>query len=183
MAEIGASSYRRFQQVVETELDHILTAQADDLVRFANSIVHNWAVAEDIAAESIARLLLKRKKFPDAELQRAYLYKIARNRAMDYLRRDRHMVPLETVENVVGGGDPESDAMKRERDEAIHRCLLRLPQQYSQILMLAYFSGFQPQHIALVLHKKPKQVYNLLSRAKTSLKILLEKEGITHEDL
>ena len=183
MAEIGASSYRRFQQGEETALDQILVAYSDALVRFAYSLVHNSHAAEDIAAESIAILLTKHKKFRDDGHMRAYLYGIARHKAMDYLRLHRYMVPLEDVENVLGFGDLEADALKKERNEAIYRCMQALPENYRQVLQLQYFDGFEPKDIAAILRRTAKQTYNLLARAKVALKGLLEKEGITHEDI
>lgn len=183
MAEIGASSYRRFGQEQGFSLDHILIAYADSLVRYAYSLVHDAQAAEDIAAESIAVLLTKRKSFHDEGHLRAYLYKIVNFKSMDYLRQNRHTVPLEDVENVLGGGDPAVDLLKKERDMQLYRCMQQLPQQYRQVLQLAYFEAFDVKTICLVLRKREKQVYNLLSRARASLKQLLEKEGITYEDI
>lgn len=183
MAEIGASSYRRFQQGEETALDQILVAYSDALVRFAYSLVHNSYAAEDIAAESIAILLMKHKKFRDDGEMRAYLYGIARHKAMDYLRLHRYLVALEDVEKVLGSGDPECAAVLKERDETIYRCMQALPETYRQVLQLQYFDGFAPQEIAAIMRKNQKQIYNLLSRARVALKELLEKEGINHESI
>ena len=183
MAEIGASSYRRFPQGDQTALDQILIAYSDSLVRFAYSLVHNATAAEDIAAESIAILLTKTIKFRDEGHMRAYLYKIARYKSMDYLRLHRYHVPLEDVEMVLGSGDPESDAVLKQRDETIYRCMQALPESYRQVLQLSFFDGFSIQEICAIIHKTSKQVYNLLARAKVALKQLLEKEGITHEDI
>ena len=183
MAEIGVSSYRRLTQGDQTALDQILIAYSDALVRFAYSLVHNYHASEDIAAESIAILLSKNRKFRDEGHMRAYLYKIARNKAMDHLRHHRHLVPLEDVEMVLGSGDPESDAVLRRRDETIYRCMQALPEQYRQVLQLSYFDDFPVAEICAILKKSQKQVYNLLARARIALKELLEKEGITHEDI
>ena len=49
--------------------------------------------------------------------------------------------------------------------------------------MLTYFDGLTTEQLCQVLSKKPKQIYNLSARAKVALKALLEKEGITHEDI
>lgn len=183
MAEIGVSSYRRFPQEDQTALDQILIAYSDALVRFAYSLVHNAAAAEDIAAESIAILLMKNKKFRDEGHMRAYLYKIARYKSMDYLRLHRYFVPLEDVESVLGSGDPESDAVLKQRDETIYRCMQALPENYRQVLQLSFFDGFSVSDICTITRRTSKQVYNLLARAKVALKQLLEKEGITHEDI
>ena len=183
MAEIGVSSYRRFQQGEQTALDQILVAYSDSLVRFAYSLVHDSAAAEDIAAESIAILLMKHKKFRDDGEMRAYLYGIARHKAMDYLRLHRYLVALEDVDKVLGSGDPECAMVLKERDERIYRCMQALPEQYRQVLQMAYFDSFDPKDIAAILRKSQKQVYNLLARAKVALRQLLEQEGITHESI
>ena len=183
MAETGESSYRRFLSLDKNALDQILVTYSDALVRFAYSLVQNSAVAEDIAAESIAVLLMKRRSFRDEGHLRAYVYKIVRNKAMDFLRHHRNMVPLEDVENVLGSGDPALGFLQSQRNQTVYRCLQKLPEQYRQVLQLSYFDGFDVSQITHIMNKSTKQVYNLLFRAKTSLKELLEKEGISHEDL
>ena len=183
MAEIGESSYRRFLSLDEGTLDQVLITYSDPLVRFAYSVVHDAAAAEDIAAESIAILLTKRRQFRDEGHLRAYLYKVAYSRAMDYLRLHRYFVALEDVENVLGSGDPESGFILQERNITIYRCMQRLPEQYRQVLQLAYFDSFSIPEITKIVHKSSKQVYNLLSRAKASLKDLLIKEGIFCDDI
>lgn len=183
MAEIGASSYRRFLSWDSTVLDQILVSYSDALVRYAYSLVQNAAVAEDVAAESIAILLTRKKVFPDEGHMRAYLYKIVYTKAMDYLRRHRNEVALEDVENVLGSGDPEVGVLINERNATIYRCLQKIPAQYRQVLQLAYFDGFGIQDISMITRKNTKQIYNLLARAKASLKDLLIKEGISYEDI
>ena len=183
MAAIGASSYRRFQQEQEAVLDRILTEYSDALVRYAYSIVHHAAAAEDIAAESIAILLSRRRNLRNEENLRAYLYRIVNHKSIDYLRQNRNEVPMEDVENVLGGGDPAVNLLLQERNRQLYCCMQQLPQQYRQILQLAYLEEFDVKSICRILGKSTKQVYNLLSRARSSLKSLLEKEGITYEDI
>ena len=182
MAEIGASSYRRFLRLDANSLDQILIAYSDALVRFAYSIVQDAATAEDIAAESMAILLTRQRYYKDEAHLRAYLYKVARNKAIDYLRQRKNVVPLEDVEQVLGSGDPELALLETERNGAIYRCMQHLPEQYRQVLQLAYFDGFGIREISRITRTNQKQIYNRLARAKARMKSLLEKEGITHED-
>ncbi len=183
MAEIGVSSYRRFLQGDQNALSELITAYSDALVRFAYGFVRNSAAAEDVAAESFVVLCMKRKHFPDEVHLRAYLYKIARNKSVDYLRHHRDTVPLDDVENVLGTGDPEQNWMRIQRDETLYLCLQKLPEQYRQVLVLTYLEDFSVKEVCSVLKHSAKQVYNLLARAKVALKELLEKEGITYENL
>lgn len=183
MAEIGASSCRRFLRGEKITLEEFIVKYSDALVRFAYGFVRDAAAAEDVAADSIAVFYMKAKHFPDEQHMRAYLYKIARSKAIDRLRRHRNEVPLEDVDAVLGSGSPEQDAIRNERDRIMYRCLLRLPQQYRAVLQLAYLEGFSVQEICAIMKQSSKQVYNLLARAKASLKAELEKEGISREDL
>ena len=183
MREFGESSYRRFLQGDKQALEELIRTYSDALVRFAYSYVKNSAVAEDLAADTVAMLFMKGKRFPSEAQLRAYLYKVARSRCVDYLRRHSGDVPLEDVENVLGFGSTESEYLRRYRDERLYVCMQSLPQQYREILQLTYFSGFSMQESGKILRKSVKQTYNLHARAKIALKQLLEKEGITREDL
>ena len=59
----------------------------------------------------------------------------------------------------------------------------QLPEQYRQVLQLTYFDGFDVEQITVITKKSKKQVYNLLTRARSSLGKLLIKEGISDEDI
>jgi RNA polymerase sigma-70 factor (ECF subfamily) len=60
--------------------------------------------------------------------------------------------------------------------------LNQLAPQYAEVLCLTYLEENSVDEVCLLLKKSKKQVYNLLARAKTALKPLLEKEGISYEN-
>lgn len=183
MKEHGESSYRRFLQGDKNALEDLISTYSDELVRFAYNYVKSEAVAEDVASDVFATLFMKGRRFTEADKLRAFLYKMTRNRAIDYLRRHRNELPLEDVESVLYVPGAEERILQKERDEALRRCLGLLPQQYREVLELTWFEEFSNEQVASILGKSAKQVYNLRSRAKIALKELLEKEGITREDL
>lgn len=183
MAEHGESSYRRFLHGDKTALEILISTYSDALVRFACSYVKNASVAEDVMEDTFAALYMKAPRLRDEEHLRAYLYRIARNKCLDYLRKHREHVPLSELENVIAGCDTEQDAALRERNLQLYRCLQQLPEQYREILQLMYFDGFDLAEAAKIMKRSRKQAYNLHTRAKHTLKLLLQKEGISHEDL
>lgn len=164
-------------------LETVIRTYSDPLVRFACSFVGSASVAEELMEDALADVLLREKIFDDESHFRAYLYKTVRHRCLNYLRFRRNLVPLEDVEGMLFSGNLETDAIKRERDRVIYECLQQLPLQYRQALMLTYFDGFSVEEVCKIMSRSHKQVYNLLSRGKASMKQLLEKVGITHEDL
>ena len=164
-------------------LETIIRTYSDPLVRFAYCYVGSGSVAEGLMEDALADVLIRDRKFKDEAHFKAYLYKAVRHRCLNYLRFHRKLVPLEDVEGVLSAGDLEADAIKKERDRAVFACLQELPLQYRQVLTLTYFDGFSAEEVATIMSRSRKQVYNLLARARTSLKTSLIKVGITHEDI
>ena len=164
-------------------LEALVRAYSDPLVRFAYCFVRDSAVAEDVMEDAFATLVFKRKHFHESENLRAYLYKIVRNKCVDYLRARKKRIPLDDVESVLPDMDGEADLVRRENARLVYVCMQKLPPQYAETLYLSYFEGYSIEALCKILKRTKKQIYNLLSRAKTSLKELLIKEGISHEDL
>lgn len=182
MTDSGASSYR-LNLTDPGALEYWVQNLAEPLVRYAYSIVGSSAAAEDAMEDAFAALLVRKRHFQSPQQLRAWLYKTAHNKAVDYLRRHRREVPREDVENVLSSPDPESHVALRERNRTIYVCMQRLPRQYREVLSLTYFDGFSVVEVCAVMGRTQKQVYNLHARAKVALKELLIEEGISSEEL
>ena len=179
----GLNGYLRFLKGDNAALEDTVRIYSDALVRFARCYVKNSATAEDIMEDAFVRLLLKSKTFTEEEQLRAYLYKIVRNRCLDYLRAQKRWLPLEDyTERVVGEG-LENALEKRERHRQVCVAIEKLPKEYKEALLLSYFNGLSAQELCDAMGKTQKQAYNLLSRAKKALGKQLKKEGFSYEDL
>ena len=159
-------------------LQQLVEMYSDGLVRFAYSFVGSSAVAEDIMEDTFAAVIATKRRFSPSATFKTYLYKIARNKCIDYIRFHKKFVPLCDLENVLVFNDVETDAENREEQRTLYKCLQQLPREYRDVLQLSYIEGFDTQQVCAIMRKSTKQVYNLLARAKLSLKNLLEKEGI-----
>ncbi len=183
MTQTGETGEFRIRLSDSQWLDTLIRTYSDALVRFAFCYVRSSAIAEDIMEDALTDVLMKSKKFSDEAQFRAYLYKAARHRCINYLRRHRDTVPLEDVESVLCAGNLEEDAIIRDRNRCVYEAVQALPIQYRQVLMLTYFEGFTPEEVTVIVSRSPKQVYNLLARARESLRKSLEKAGMTYENL
>jgi len=183
MREIGESSYRRFLQEDPEALEELIRTYSDALVRYAFCYVKNSAAAEDIMEEAFVCALLRRKQLAHPDQLKAYLYKTVRNRSVDYLRCHRREVPICDVEHILVCPDAESAVVRGWQNTVLYARMQSLPAQYREVLELSCFEDFSVDQICRIMDKRPKQVYNLLARAKVALRTLLEKEGFTREDL
>lgn len=179
----GVGSYRRFLEGDNTAAEELIQTYSDAMIRFAYCYVKDSHVAEDIMEDAFAALLIKRRHFSDCENFRAYLYKIVRNKSVDYLREHKRHVPLSDLENVLSAETTEEKLFKRERNVVLYRCLQQLPSQYGEVLYLTYIEDYKISDVCTIVRKSTRQVYNLLARAKTALKEALEKEGVVYENI
>ncbi len=181
--KIDVERYRRYLAGDDFAAEELIREYSDVLIRFAYCYVKDSSVAEDVVEDGFAALFVRRRLFSDDDNLRAYLYKIVRNKSVDYLRANKHIVPLSDVENVLSYGGTEREIFRKERDRMLYYCLQTLPSQYGEVLYLTYIEGYSVSEVCKIARKTTKQVYNLLSRAKIALKKALEKEGVQYEDL
>ena len=181
MTDSGTALYRRYLQGDDTALESLVGMYSDALVRFAYGYVGDAAAAEDVMADTFAALIVARKEFREEAKFKTYLYRIARNKAIDFLRANKRRLPLR--EERARAPSAEEEVFLRERERQLFARIRALPEQYAEVLRLYYFEGFSAEQMCRVLKKSKKQVYNLLARARLTLRQIFSKEGISYEDL
>ena len=168
------SSYRRFLAGDEAAFDEILDACKDSLIFFLCRYVKSVAIAEEIAADTFALLIVKPDRYDFSVSLKTWLFTVGRNRALDYLRRQnlRRILPLEEAIELPGSDedDPEALFLQKERDIALHRAMDRLKPEYQTALHLVYFENLSYEETGRVLKKSRKQIENLVYRGKNALR-------------
>ena len=182
----GASSYRRFLAGDDGAIAEIVGDYKDGLTLYLNGYVGNIYIAEELTEDTFFRLITKRPRFSGKSKFKSWLYAIGRNVAVDYIRHNSRIIttPIEDMEGYLSDEySLEQSYIKEERKIAVHKALSKLSSDYRTVLWLVYFEGFSNKEAASVLKKSDRQVKNLLYRAKQSLKSILEREGLTYEEL
>ncbi len=181
----SAECFRRYLDGDESGFDELIIELRDSITFFIQRIVGDPDVAEDLCVDTFMELLLHKRRYNFKIPLKNYLFMVARSRAIDFLRRFRRysVVELSEAENETAESEtPEEIVLKTERSRSLHRAMKTLPNEMQIALHLVYFEGLSYQEAAMVMKKKPKQIDNLLSRSKTELRTILEKEGdLFHE--
>lgn len=111
-------------------IDAVIEANLDALVRFAYFRTGDRAEAEDIVYEAVLRLLENSDKVNDAK---CYLFRIVYNLCQDKFRRNPvSTIPLETVDMP----DEEEKRLDNEEIERINRLLDGLPPAEAEIVRM-----------------------------------------------
>ena len=181
----GASSYRRFLNGDDEGLAEIVRDYKDGLILFLRNIVGDIYTAEELTEDTFFKLLIKKPGFSGRSSFKSWLYAIGRNAAIDYIRHASKTtdMPDETEARLADEYDLERSYIKEEERITVRRAMKRLPPDYRQVLWLVFFEELSNEEASVVMKKNPRQIRNLLYRAKQSLKSELEKEGFEYEGL
>lgn len=182
----GASSYRRYLDGDDTGLTEIIRDYKDGLSLYINGFVDNIFTAEDLMEDTFFKLATKRPRFSGRSSFKTWIYAIARNVALDYLRKNSNVenTPIDDLSNyIIEESNVEKEYLIKEQKITLHRIMRELKPEYFQVLYLVYFEDFTNAEIAKIMKKNKRQIENLIYRAKSTLKSELEKEGFEYEKL
>lgn len=178
----GRELYDRYLHGDEQAFAELMTTYKDGLIYFIHRYVRNIDVAEDLSEDVFVALLMHRRRFNGDASLKTYLYTIGRNKAIDWLRKNRRVLYQEEERGIA---DPEPDLEERvlqnERDRYLHEAMKTLKPEYAEVLHMLYFCDMDYASAGRVMKKNNKQIENLAYRARKALKKKLEKEGIVLE--
>ncbi len=178
-----AERYRRFLDGDDNGLIEIIDEYHEGMSLYLNSIVNNMCLADDIVQETFVKLAIKKPPFRGTCSFKTWLFTIARNCAIDHLRKDQKISDLSLDEYLVISDvtDTEKEYFKEEQKKELYRAMKRLNPEYYQVLYLMYFEDLDTSDIARIMHKAKRQVSDLIFRARKSLRSELERKGFIYE--
>ncbi len=178
-----AERYRRFLDGDDNGLIEIIDEYHEGMSLYLNSIVNNMCLADDIVQETFVKLAIKKPPFRGKCSFKTWLFTIARNCAIDHLRKDKKISDLSLDEYLVISDvtDTEKEYFKEEQKKELYRAMKRLNPEYYQVLYLMYFEDLDTSDIARIMHKAKRQVSDLIFRARKSLRSELERKGFIYE--
>jgi len=135
----------------EREFEELYRSSRDDVYAYVAGLLRDRAAAEDVTATAFERAYKRANTFdPRRGSRRAWLFGIARNAALDELRRRKRHAEL--------AADPKSDepAPDEEADVALRRAALRqamaqLSARERELVALKFFAGLSTAEIASVI--------------------------------
>ncbi len=141
---------------------------ATPVYRYLYIIVKNQADAEDLTSQVFLKALEDLGKFRNQGGFRAWLFAIARSRAMDFYRKQRRELPLDTVELLSPDPEPLTVAIHQEEVERMRRRISTLPEAEQELLWLRFVAGLSFAEIGAILKRSEgsakKALYRLLNR-------------------
>lgn len=149
-----------------------------DLHRYAARMLGSVIDGEDVVQDTIERALRPEVQAPDPARLRAWLFRIAHNRAIEVIRQRevRAADPLEAALAEPEADDPEGEVLRRELVDAAVSCFAQLPVPQRGALILKDVLGEPLAEIAELLGTSVDAVKAHLSRGRARLRAM-DPEG------
>ena len=146
-----------------TAFDALYRESRDDLYAYVAGLLRDRSAAEEVTSQAFERAWRKRRQLNRHRgTPRAWLFGIARNAALDELRRRTRLAPGAEHGTAV-------DAVSNPAETAVDRALLRqaldsLSGRERQLVALKYFAGLSNAEIAAVIRTSESNAGTRLHR-------------------
>jgi RNA polymerase sigma-70 factor (ECF subfamily) len=152
-------------------LHYLYVRHANDVYGFVRSIVRDDYEAEDITQNVFAKLMRAIQKYEPREVPfSAWILRVARNAALDWLRA-RRALPCEEVRT----SDHGHEQLGQDRIRSLKTALNGLPEQQREVLVLRHIAGLSPGEIAVRLDKSEGAIHGLHHRGRGALQDALRE--------
>ena len=163
--------------------DYLVQKYRKPIIHFMYRMVHNQAVAEELAQEVFLRVYRSRETYRAEARFSTWLYRIATNLGVNHARDTRHERAASTVyldeADAETGTTPdvadttpsaEASLLRRERFNAIRQHVLALPERQRMAVLMHKYEGMDYKQIGDVLKLSESATKSLLFRAYQTLR-------------
>jgi RNA polymerase sigma factor (sigma-70 family) len=138
------------------------------LLAYVRHMLRGSTEAEDVVQDVFLRAYGALRTGDREIAVRAWLYRVAHNRCIDYVRR-APAPPLQPDERLPGGTDPVVEAERREDLRRLVADLHNLPEQQHSALIIRELEGLSYEELGTALGVTVPAVKSLLVRARSGL--------------
>ncbi len=163
----------RTKQGDREALRFLYVRYSDNVYGYICSIVHDEQEAEDLTQHVFMKLITVMVQYKDHGIPfTGWLLRLARNVALDHLRR-RRATPTEEV----FGADVHADDGSRERANDLHEALASLPGEQREVMIMRHVVGLSPGEIAEEMGRSESSIHGLHHRGRRALQEELARLG------
>jgi len=172
----------------DAAFDFLVEKYRRPIISFMHRMAHNPAAAEDLAQEVFLRVYRSRASYEASAKFTTWLYRIATNLGMNYVRDSRYERP----ENVLNLDEPddetgqapdladktpnvEEEILRGERLKAIRERVEGLPERQKMAVLMHKYQQMDYRQIAEVLKLSESATKSLLFRAYETLRTQLKE--------
>ena len=155
----------------EVDWDVVYAEQLPRIYNYFRFRLGSDADIEDLTSRTFEKAWRGRERYRrDLAAFSTWLYKIAHNVGLDYLRSRRSHLPIDAVVDIAADGTPEWDAERGSDLTRLAALTARLPERERELIALKYGAAVSNRHIAQLTGLSESNVGTILHRAVQTLR-------------
>ena len=166
-------------------LNFLIKRYLTPIFNYALSFTKDASTAEDLTQEIFVKVWRKIRKYDRTRKFKNWLYAIAKNTCLDYLKKHKNLNFSELnlvddnlmFENLIAetGLSPQAKLELAHETNVLNSAIDKLPRKYKQTVRLHYLDGFKFREIADELKESIETIKSRNRRALHKLKELIKK--------
>lgn len=149
------------------------------LCKYVYSIILNKEETEDIVQELFLKLWKNRTKIKITDNATGYLYRMAKNSTLNYIRDSKRYVEVnDSCLDIVSNNNEFEEFEIMEYKNALYECIDQLPARCKEVLILHRVEQMKQKEISEKLGISVKTIKNQLWASLQRLKKCLEKKDL-----
>ncbi len=141
----------------------------------------------DVSQEVFLKIYRSISSFKGDSEFSTWLYRVAKNCALDYIRKKKPPgISLDSsgdegegfdIADTSGSSNPEKTALENEKSEILKKCINKLSDEHREVIILRHVNEYSYEQIAEMLSLEAGTVKSRIFRAREALKKILIKEN------
>jgi RNA polymerase sigma-70 factor, ECF subfamily len=168
----------RTAETPQRRLERLYAECRDDVYAYLASMLRDAGIAEEVTAVAFERAFRRRRLFnAQRGSERAWLFGIARNAALDELRRRRRSAPPPEEPPAPVETDVDEEAEAALRRAAVQSALATLSARERELIALKFHAGLSNLDLARVLGVSESNAGTMLHRTITKLRKACDEQA------
>jgi RNA polymerase sigma-70 factor, ECF subfamily len=162
----------RKKHELDIEFDQIIEKYNTDVRKIIFIYVKNYQAMEDIAQEVFLSVYNNLNRFRGECTIKSWIFKIAINKAKDYLRswHYRKVYLTNLFREEVSISNVEKTTIRNEQSKLLAEIIMTIPIKYREIIILYYYNDIDTTQIASILNLSVNTVKTRLVRGRELIK-------------
>lgn len=174
----------KFKEGDETVFYNLVEELKQQVFNTCFGFVRNTQEAEDLTQDTFIKAFQKRDKFKGDSSLKTWIYRIAVNTSLEYLRsknRDKrkwfnNALSLDDIQEKINCIDaPDKTLEEKELEATLNIALGKLPDNQKAVFVMSKIDGYSNKEISEILEISISSIESLSFRAKKNLQKILEK--------
>ncbi|GGA89776.1 RNA polymerase sigma factor [Ornithinibacillus halotolerans] len=168
---------------LEKQIKELYEQHHHEIFSYIFIMIGDWQQARDLMQDTFVKAFMNHDRFRGDASPKTWLYQIARNVSIDYLRKKKPVAYYLDYYSPILSKQPTPDEVlqKKENVEYLYLALFKLKKGYRDVIVLRKVNEFSIKETASILNWKESRVKTMLHRGLEALRKELVKEGYTNE--